>query len=146
MERTLLNTHEPRHHHPNQKCYQTLFTSINRHSPSSFPFSLPRSFLSFFGFFKGPSSPVAASGTRLWDPDWPGTAAGPGGIATGNRGGWELALGVGRISPSVKDWYCNKDFKRNLDIETKCEWELNIWFQGEKHKNNNKIDIKEKRK
>lgn len=89
--------------------------ALCQHSLSSFPFSLPRSFLSFFGFFRGPSSPVAASGTRLWDPDWPGAVAGPVGSATGSKGGWELELGVGSISPSVKDWYCNRDFKRNLD-------------------------------
>lgn len=97
--------------------------ALHQHSLSSFPFSLPRSFLSFFGFFRGPSSPVAASGTRLWDPDWPGAVAGPCGSATGSKGGWELELGVGSISPSVKDWYCNRDFRRNLDIETKCDYE-----------------------
>jgi len=34
--------------------------------------------------------------------------------AAAGRGDWELALGVGNSSASVKDWYCNRDFSRNL--------------------------------
>lgn len=88
-----------------------------QHSRSSFPFSLPRSFLSFLGFLRGPSSPVDTADARLWPPDRPEAPAGPDVNATGGTGGWELELGVDSISPSDKDWYCNNDFSKNLEIK-----------------------------
>ncbi len=94
---------------------QTYILYCRKHSRSSLPFSLPRSFLSFLGFFKrlssDPESPVA----WLW---LPGRAAPPGVLELNATGVCVLQLGVGTDSPSATDWYCNKDFSRNLEKQS----------------------------
>lgn len=91
-------------------------TQKPQHSRSSLPFSLPRSFLSFLGFLRFPSSPVDTTDVMLSAAERPETPAGAEVSATGCTGGCEPELGVGMISPSVKDWYCSNDFSKNLKI------------------------------
>ena len=97
-------------------------------SQSSFPFSLPRSFLSFFVVFIGPSSPVHATDTRLCPPDMLEAPTGAGVNETGGVGKWQLKFGVGIISPSDRDWYCNRDFSKNLQMKifSECGWIIGI--------------------
>lgn len=93
----------------------TLIYSLS-HLHSSFPFSFPRSFLSFLVFLRRPSSPIDTSDIGLCAKDEPeGPAAGAEVSAAGGTEGTELELGVGNSSPSDTVWYCNKDFNKNLD-------------------------------
>lgn len=97
--------------------FSVLINIWSQHSRSSFPFSLPRSFLSFLGFLSAPSSPVGTVDDTLWVVDRPEAPEGPEDNATGGKGRWALELGVGSSSPSDRDWYCNKDFSKNLKIK-----------------------------
>ena len=86
---------------------------------SSFPFSLPRSFLSFLGFLSCVSSPAKTDDVRLWAADRLEAPAGPDVNAADGTGGRVLELGVGSKSPSERDWYCNNDFSKNLEMKFK---------------------------
>lgn len=113
-----------------------MFRWWKQYSHSSFPFSLPRSFLSFLGFLGVPSSPGVTTDRRLEPPERPEAPVGPGVNARGGTGRWPLELGVGGISPSVRAWYGNSDFSKNLKTEirrlsemTKLVWaEHNSWL------------------
>lgn len=82
--------------------------------PSSLPFSLPRSFLSFLGFLSSASSPVDADDMKLWVVVRPEGPEAPEDNATDGAGGSELEVGVGRMSPSGTDWYWSSVFNKNL--------------------------------
>lgn len=83
---------------------------------SSFPFSFPRSFLSFLGFLSRASSAIDTRDVELCVKDVPeGPAAGAEVSAVGGIGGRELEQGVGNSSPSDTVWYCNKDLNKNLE-------------------------------
>lgn len=81
-------------------------------SPSSLPFSFPRSFRSFLGFFGKPSSGPEGPETWLWPV---GTTAPPAALELKEAGVWALLPGVGSSSPSANDWYCNRVFSKNLN-------------------------------
>ena len=92
-------------------------SGISEPLPSSFPFSLPRSFLSFLSFLGRPSSPPETAGPRAWP--------------AGRRGELEeKAPGVRELgansSPSDRDWYCSRVFSRNLP-ETHRSTRLSIY-------------------
>ena len=80
-------------------------SSLHEYLHSSFPFSFPRSFLSFLGFLSSPSSPADTDDMRLWAGGRPEAPVGTEVRVTGGTGGRELELGVGSISPSDRDWY-----------------------------------------